>query len=62
MFQRMSAKNDIGSQCNAIHARAVTGITDPEIQNNTLINRCHANKLTETCYVTPCVIPQGFHI
>jgi len=57
MFQRMSAKDDTGSQCNAIHARAVTGITDPEIQNTTLINRCHANALTETCYVTPCVIP-----
>jgi hypothetical protein len=57
MFQRMSAKDDIGSQCNAIHARVVTGITDPEIQNATLINRCHANVLAETCYVTPWVTP-----
>jgi len=40
-----------------IHARVVTGITDPEIQNNTLINHCHANILAETCCVTPCVTP-----
>ena len=57
MFQLMSVEDDIGSQCNTVHARVVTRITDPEIQNTTLINRCHANILTETCYVTPCVTP-----
>jgi len=58
VFQQLvSVEDDIGSLCNAIHAQVVTGITDPEIQNNTLTNRCHANILTETYYVTPCVAP-----
>jgi len=57
MLQLMLVEDDIGSQCNAIHARVVMGVTDPEIQSTTLNNRCHANILIEACYVTPCVTP-----